>query len=148
MSMRSWTDEGFGMLLFTGHNEDKVLGFLKQHNPELFHNEEELKMLLEDGKTSSYTSYTMWDFFGEPASWLVANTINKLEGTTIFRGYAPCSDTDQEEMIGIEPGFPWTMNRVDLSLSTRLKATEMLRKYAEILGIDEEPEYFIADYFG
>lgn len=144
MSMRSWTEEGFGMLLFTEHNEDKVYEFLKKYNPELLPTEDELQEALDDG---GEICYILWEFIGEPASWHVANIINELEGTTIFKGYAPCSDTDQEEMIGVEPGYPWTMNDVDRSL-TKVKIMEILNKYARILGIKEVPEYFTAEYCG
>ena len=144
MSMKSWTEEGFGVSLFTGHNEDKVYGFLKQYNPELLPTADELKSALESGEE---IGDILQESFGEPASWHIANIINDLEGTSVFKGYDSCGDTDQEEMLGIEPCFPWTMNRVDLSL-TKFKAAEMLRKYTEILGIEEEPEYFTAEYFG
>lgn len=144
MSMKSWTEEGFGMLLFTEHNEDKVYEFLKKYNPELLPTEDELHEALDDGEE---IGDILWEFIGEPASWHVANIINELEGTTIFNGYNSCGDTDQEEMIGVEPGYPWTMNDVDRSL-TKAKAMEILNKYARILGIQEMPEYFTAEYFG
>lgn len=144
MSMKTWTEEGFGMLLFTEHNEDKVCEFIKKYNPELLPTEDELKSALESGEE---IGDILQDSLGEPVSWHVANIINDLEGTTVFKGYASCGDTNQEEMIGIEPFYPWTGNEVDRAL-TKDTATAILNKYARILGIKEEPEYFVAEYFG
>ena len=39
------------------------------------------------------------------------------------------------------------MNEKDGELTSE-KAGEILKKYGEILGIDEEPEYFYLEYFG
>ena len=144
MSMRSWTEDGFGMLLFTNHNEKHVYQFIAQHNAELLPTENELQEALDAGEEFGDI---LWEYLGEPASWYVANAINKTEGTTIFKGYASCGDTGQEEMIGAEPCYPWTMNEVDWSM-TKEKVCDLLQKYADILGIDEVPEYFEAEYFG
>ena len=144
MSMRSWTENGFGMPLFSGYNDGMVYGFLKEHSPELVPTEEELQEALDSGDD---ICYILWDYIGEPVSWHIANIINKLEGTTVFKGYAPCGDTNQEEMIGIEPAYSWTMNDVDRSL-TKGRAMELLNKYGRLLGIQEIPEYFRAEYCG
>lgn len=144
MSMRSWTEDGFGMRLFDGDNGKEVYGFVKEYSPELLPTEEELQAALDSGDD---ICYILWDYIGEPVSWHIANIINKLEGTTVFKGYAPCGDTDQEEMIGIEPLYPWQINEVDRAL-TKDKAMELLNKYGRLLGIQEIPEYFNAEYCG
>lgn len=142
MSMQSWTEEGFGVPLFTEHNEEKVFRFIAEHSPE-YGTVDDFRKAMEEG----WYAFDFWDNLGDPASWIVADIINRLEGTTIFKGYVSCGDTDQEEMIGIEPCFPWTMNEKDRSL-TSLQAHELMEKYAAILGIKEPPDYFEAYYFG
>jgi hypothetical protein len=89
----------------------------------------------------------LWEYIGGPAAWSVGSIINQLEGTTVFRGYASCGDTDQEEMIGIEPTYPWLMNEKDRML-TKEKVTAILEKYAAILGVTQNPDDFEASYCG
>ena len=144
MSMRSWSEEGFGFPLFNGKNERKVYHFLCDHG--LFDgDQEEFLEAIED--PDGDMNDVFWEFIGEPASWRIGSEISRLEGLTVVRGYNSCSDTDQEEMIGIEPAYPWEMNEKDLAL-TKEKAVSILKKYALVLGIDAEPDYFDAEYYG
>lgn len=145
MRMKYWTEDGYGMHLFTAGNAEKIYRFIAEESPELLPSEEEYCDAINSGFEDCCD--ILWDCLGEPASWHIANRINKLEGTTVFKGYASCGDTDQEEMIGVEPCYPWTANKVDRSL-TKEKANAILMKYAEILGIDDVPEYFEAEYVG
>lgn len=131
MSMCSWTESGYGYPLFNGNNLNKIKKFLendfKEYNFEKCEDEDDLE-----------------DLLGESVSWCVANIINNKENVNIFTGYQACGDTDQEEMIGIRPMYPWEMKDIILIE----KADELLNKYGEILGITEKPDYFDAYYFG
>lgn len=143
MSMRHYTEDGYGIPFNSHHNKEKIIRFLYDHGQ--LPPGETPDSLLEAMSEDPYLS--MWEFFSECPSDMVARVINKIEGTTIFRGYWECGDTDQEEMIGVEPCYPWTMNEKDRSL-TKEDATAILIKYAEILGIEDAPEYFEAYYVG
>ena len=134
MSMRSWSEYGYGYRLYNGDNFNRILKFV------------------EGFDESDSTSYEVADFdeledeLGEPVSWAIAKIINIKEGITAFAGYASCGDTDQEEMLGIAPAYSWTFNESDPK--TEEQAKNILKKYAAILGITEEPDYFEAEYFG
>ena len=143
MSMRHWSEDGFGFPLFNGKNTEAVYQFISDHDAKVPPMGEFREMIREE----KWPDGLFEDILGESASWRLAEIINKLEGTTIFKGYSPCGDTDQEEMLGIEPCFPWTMNSEDLRM-TEKRATGYLKKYAGILGVDSEPDYFEAHYFG
>ena len=144
MSMHSWSEYGFGFPLFNGKNELQVFQFLCDQG--LFHDDKNAFLeAIEDPENNMYDVF--WEFLGEPASWQIGDRINHLEGLTVVKGYNSCADTDQQEMIGIEPAFPWEMNHRDRAL-TKESAREILKKYAEILGVEETPDYFEARYFG
>lgn len=149
MSMKSWTENGFGMNLFTDNNENQVFAFIA-NNLELLEGVNVTPELRNDlAACADYDKYvdlmanTNYEF---PCD-AVAKIINTKEGTTIFRGYWPDSDTDQEEMIGAEPMYPWQMNEKDASLS--LEETEnILNKYTAEFGQNEDPSDFSAEYCG
>lgn len=145
MSMKSWTEEGFGFNLFTEGNMDKVKDFLVD-NIETVKKVQHLTELSEDEIRACEDEIEMNDILFEPVSRVVANVINELEGMSVFAGYDSCGDTDQDMMIGIIPAYPWGLKESDMI--TKEKAEELLNKYAEALGIDEEPDYFEAEYFG
>ena len=140
MSWKAWTAYGFGYEIWTKDHFNKVIEFIiERDNYKGTEMESELRKC-EDS----------WDVYGlldEFASQRVAEIINKAEGLTVVRGYAPCGDTDQEEMLGIEPCYPWTMTKKDKQL-TREQAYDLLVKYGKLLGIAEEPDYFDASYCG
>ena len=140
MSMTSWSEYGLGFQLFTGDNTEKVMRFLKNHGEIISDWDSVLEEMRDD-------YFDPMDVVGEPASWAIARIINKQEGTTVFKGYNSCGDTDQEEMIGVEPCYPWGMNKMDRSL-TKEKAIDILNKYAFELGSTSQPDYFEAKYFG
>lgn len=133
MSMKSWTEEGYGYKLYN-NNLDKIKSFIVNSNrysekkKEIMEAEDELDLEI---------------VINNPVPWEVADIINDQENTQVFQGYQECGDTDQEAMLGIAPQYPWA----DFHM-TKEKADELLKKYADILGIEEEAEYFEAEYFG
>lgn len=142
MSMHNWSEDGFGVPLFTGHNDMLIYKFIADNDENCPSLNEYYDAVEQDGD-----QFDLCDFMDEPPSWIVAGIINKLENVTVFKGYCSCVDTDQEEMIGIEPTYPWVMSAKEKTL-TYEKAVEVLKKYSKILGIKDEPEYFEAYYCG
>lgn len=139
MSMRSWTEDGYGYQLINANNIDKIKQFIIDNDTKEY-TEEELEAIRE-----SEDEWDMEDWIGDPVPWRVADIINKLEGYKfLIKGYQSCGDTDQDCMIGIEPLYPWNMEEP----ITKEKADEILNKYAKILGIEMTPTYFEAEYFG
>ena len=140
MSMKSWSEAGYGYELFNDNNWKNIVDFILRSTTRFYTDEQKKEMYeLED-------EYELEDIIDNPVAWTVADYINKVEGLTIFKGYQSCGDTNQEAMIGIEPCYPWNMTTNDMI--TQDEANELLTKYAEILGITEAPNYFEAEYFG
>ena len=134
MSWHTWTEDGYGYPLFNDNNLRKVLKFIAENT--------EYKEI-EDCETD----YDASDIMGQCCADTVADIINGREQLTIFRGYPSCGDTNQEEYIGVEPLYPWTMSENDKDL-TKEEANKILCKYAALLGIEEVPDYFEANYCG
>ena len=146
MSWDSWTEQGFGYPLFDKKdNTESIISFILEHDKTgIYGTPEEIHAFMEEDECVWWEEY-----FGCPISAVVASIINSLEGLSIIKGYAPCGNTDQEEMLGIEPVFPWSggLTRKDRML-TEEKATGILKKYAKLLGITSSPGYFYAEYAG
>lgn len=139
MSMRSWTEDGYGYQLINANNIDKIKQFIIDNDTKEY-TEEELEAIRE-----SEDEWDMEGWIGDPVPWRIADIINKLEGYKfLIKGYQSCGDTDQDCMIGIEPLYPWNMEEP----ITKEKADKILNKYAKILGIEMTPTYFEAEYFG
>jgi hypothetical protein len=138
--MQSWTEEGYGYQLFVAGNFDKVKQFIIDNDTKKY-TTEELEYINECDE-----EWELEELIDDPVPWRVADIINGLEeyDYALFKGYQSCGDTDQECMLGIAPRYPWNADET----ITKEKADELLNKYAEILGINMEPEYFEARYFG
>lgn len=133
MSMRSWTEDGYGYELYNGKNFDKVKEFIVQNSEFTYEDIEEAE-----------NDYEIEDIIDYPVPWKIADIINELEGFNLFKGYRDDGDTGQEPMIGIEPLYPWMYKKP----ITREEIDEIFAKYAEMLGITDKPDYFEAHYFG
>ena len=145
MSMKSWTECGFGYPLYNGKNYADIGNFLAANLKDEV-SEDDLKFLA-DIANSGDPEWDLEDVTECPVSWKLAEIINEKEGLTVFKGYQHDGDTDQEEYIGIEPCYPWQMNEKDKSLSEK-EFLDILSRYATLLGITEKPDYFEAEYFG
>lgn len=140
MSMRIWTEDGYGFKLFNGNNWNEIIKFIISHNNGKYDlSKLDLKEIME-----SQDEWELENYLGEPVSWAIAQFINDAENIDYFKGYSSCGDTDQEEMIGIEPVYPWSMKEP----FTKEDADKLLRMYGEELGIKAKPYYFEAIYFG
>lgn len=138
MSMHAWTEPGYGFKLWTGKNFRTVCDFIKNNDD---------SVVIPDDVIEEEDEFSLEEELGAPASDVVASIINEKEDYTVFRGYRACGDTEQEEMLGIEPSYPWWLSDKDKTL-TKEDADAILAKYAEILGIDEAPDTFNAEYIG
>ena len=138
MSMKSWTEEGYGYKLFNNYNMDNIKKFLIDND---CYEDDLIEQILE-----AEDEYELSDVLGEPVAWVIAGIINEEEGFdfNIFKGYYSCADTDQEAMLGIQPIYPWETGK----LITVNERNRLLEKYAQILGIRDLPDYFIAEYYG
>jgi len=145
MSMRSWSEYGFGFPLYNGDNYEQVVRFIIRNGGRDY-TDDEVEDLM--GLCKRRDEALLQDFFDNPVSFEVASIINDLEGTTFVRGYSPCGDTDQEEYIGIEPCYSWEMRGNDMKIKTVEDASVLLTKYASQLGVSDKPDYFEALYFG
>ncbi len=134
MSRKSWTEEGYGFAL--NGNTAKIAEFLIANGDYDEDTQEEMRECEDFIELEEYIE--------DPIPWAIANIINKIEGAELVKGYRSCGDTNQEEMLGIEPLYPWQMEKP----LTKDEADALLKKYAGLLGITQEPDYFTAEYFG
>lgn len=81
---------------------------------------------------------------GEDVSTLIATVINERENITLFEGFP--ANGDYPEALGMVPLFPWQLTNEDKAV-TVAKATDILNKYREKLGIPDEPDYFVQEYY-
>lgn len=139
MSWSNWSEQGYGFKLFNGKNDRQVLQFIRRNVRREISDQEAEDLI--------HVEVPYADIYGDDACVMVAGIINDLEGYRIFSGYIECGNTDQEEMIGVYPSYPWNMTEKDKTL-TEQKARDILKKYANILGITERPDYFDAYYAG
>lgn len=144
MSMCSWTEEGYGIPLWTGNNFRNVVDFIVSHE---FSDITTNDLSVLESICEEQDEFELECFLNDPASYWVAEIINNLEGTEIFSGFRECGDTDQEQYVGVSPRYPWNLSVRDRQL-TREEVDKILNKYATLLGIEESPEYFTAHYFG
>jgi len=143
MSWSNWSSQGFGYKLFNGHNDRQVLEFIRNHAD--YKNYKEISDEFAEDLVNGLTDY--YELYDEYASEIVAGIINREEGYTVFAGYPPCTDTDQEEMLGVWPDFPWRYDGKSKNLELS-QAVTILKKYANMLDITDAPNYFEAFYCG
>ena len=136
MSMRAWTEQGYGFALFNGNNLKNIIDFIIDNSNLSFDERNEL--------LDSHDEWEMYEVMGDTACSVVAAIINRKEGSLIISGYDSCGDTNQDSMIGIAPSYPWD----GAKRMSQEEACKLLFKYAIPLGITEAPHYFEASYFG
>lgn len=147
MSMEETTEEGYGYKLFCENysNFSRIIDFIVKHHEKLT---EELKTSLYQAKDNDELEDELEELLGEPAALTIAEIINQLENKEVMCGYRSCDDTDQPQMIGIMPNYPWHYHRMPQDVMTKEECNELLNRYAEILGITEKADYFLAHYYG
>lgn len=142
MSMRSWSECGFGYKLFNGSNFDRVKKFLMDHVDVLCYGS------ANENKSTLSKCCDEFDIelaIGSYPSTCVANIINSIENCFDFCGFDPCGDCGTDEHFGIPMSFPWDC---DSKFRDKDGAIKVLKKYAEQLGIDGDPSEFDLEYFG
>ncbi len=129
--------DGFGFKLFNEDNVSNVVEFVI-NNDFLNLSDEEIANLRELASKRDMVGIN--NELGMPSSWAVAEIINRAEGITLF-----CGSRDGEngttEYIGIDQRFPWALNDNDRKYHFD-DCRALLSKYAAILGINDEPEYY------
>ncbi len=138
MSMRSWTEHGFGYPLLNDNNFETVKQFILD-NAELSEDE-------RDGLINSEDQWDVREVLDENMASVVACIINREEGFELFDDYDEDGDTNQELMLGIRPAYPWQF--LSNEMITASKARSLLKKWGERLGITASPDYFEAEYYG
>ncbi len=146
MSMKSWTEPGYGFRLFNETNLGKIRDFLIG-NVGLFSVQSLTEEEIEDIR-SAEDDEELWEklekCFDDTIPYVVAEIIQAKEGASWgIKGFQADGDTDQEAMLGIEPSYPW-----QTEYRSKEECDEMLKRYAELLGITEEPDFFDAEYYG
>lgn len=142
MSWRAWTEPGYGYKLYQNNNLEKIKQFIVD-NWDILEESRPIKEIVMECNDETEIEQLL----DSPTSYTIAEIINELENTTIFSGYQSCGDTNQDEMLGIRPTYPWFMNGMD-KLRTRTDYMKLLKKYGDILGVTEEADYFEAEYCG
>ncbi len=140
MSYHCWTENGYGFELWNGKNLQDVKNFILKYDDTMDEETRTEFMGLPE-------EYDVEEFIGEPVSYLIARIINKLEHVSFFVGYDACGDTDQDEMIGIAPAYPWEFSHAECAITCSM-AHSMLKKYGKELGVTEGPDFFEAEYCG
>lgn len=139
MNMSSWSQEGYGYHLFSGSNMEEIKDFLLKNGN---YSKEETQLIRE-----AENEFDLQEVTDDPVSWVIAAHINAKEGLVCaFEGYDSCADTDQGQIICVVPKYPWEYRPEDLI--TQERADEILKKYAKILDIKEDPHEFTAEYHG
>ena len=159
MSMRSWTENGYGFGLFTGNNSADVIEFLKNHE-ETFRNvcgektcDETYAALdqLEDEAEKEgimdedILSDGLTDLLSPSVASAVAQIICYETGVKGFEGF-PSGEYCDETVMYV-PAFPWQMSQKEKELGPD-DIHNILAQYAEELNVpeseigDQELEYF------
>ena len=140
MSMKSWTEKGYGFPLFNGTDEqfEQVKTFLSA-------NCQELPIVSTPEEITACKDISDLDNIYDSAAYAVACALNRSLGVDYISGYASDADTGQQEMIGIYPDFPWIVGNLP---KTEEEAKTIMEKAALLLGISGKPDYFEAEYYG
>lgn len=141
MSMKSWSEYGFGYETDNGKNLPQIKTFLIDNLP-VKENPEQIRQIQQAEDTDELEMIV-----NNPVPHLLASIINKKEGISLMCGFLPCSDTDAPARLGIIPAYPWDLTESDRKL-TQNDAEVLLKKYAELLGITETPDFFEQEYYG
>ena len=167
MSMRAWTEDGYGFtidrLTKTGDNLERSVKTAEDFKPVLKFICDNLDLVMDadseprDEIYACRTPYEYYEFMDQYPSETIAEIINRREGTSCFSGFPPdetsyvCRDLGvriiSEERVGVAKCFPWQFNKNDKVLSEE-DLRGILVKYAKMLGITQEPEIFSAEYCG
>lgn len=131
--------EVFGFKLFNLNNVSTVIDFVVSNGKCLGFlglNEEEVEQIRELAKTREFEAIK--DLIGEPVSWAVADIINDIEAISLITGL----ETNGNELIGIDPRYAWALSENDAAIFLSYEGSvALLNKYAELLGITDNPTF-------
>lgn len=152
MSMREWTEKGYGFPVFYNGNEIKVAKFIADNTGKFDERCQEginsylIPAIEEDDDFE--IEEILRDMFDNNPAWAIAEIINDNEGISIIDGFMDDGDTGTVDTVMAYPSFPWQMNDKDKELD-EVKIHEILKKYADALDIPEILiDYQELSYFG
>lgn len=129
----------YGMPLFNEHNFEKVRTFVADGIAEAGGE------VLYDGLNNAANEFEIEEICGgKSAAECVAELINLAEDCNDFTGFVVCDedcddeeeDFDTDQFIGFGQWFAF--DNVDAKFRTEEEFIEVLKKYASILGVDED----------
>lgn len=129
----------YGMPLFNEHNFEKVRTFVADGTAETGGG-----VLYEDLNNAANEFEIEEIFGGRSAAECVAELINLAEDCRDFTGFVVCDEDcdddtenfDTDQFIGFGQWFAF--DNADAKFRTEEEFIEVLKKYASILGVDEE----------
>ena len=82
MSMRSWTENGYGYHLFGDDNMPKIKEFIIK-------NQKLMGIILDwdEDIQEAEDQYDLEEILGKPVAWWIAEAINKLENEIVIKGF-------------------------------------------------------------
>ena len=150
MSMRTSIIYGYGF--HTDCEEKKLIDFIKNHK-EFFCKTEEEKDLYRKITTdfecdleNMLDGYKSDNGCSEGPGAVIENIMSRETGIRFL--YAPANDEcGTESAVLFTEGYPWQLNKIEKSLTAE-SLNKICEKYAEELGIIEEPDYLAQEYYG
>lgn len=129
----------YGMPLFNGHNFEKVRTFVADGTAETGGG-----VLYEDLNNAANEFEIEEIFGGRSVAECVAELINLAEDCSDFTGFVVCDEEcdddkenfDTDQFIGFGQWFAF--DNADAKFRTEEEFIEVLKKYSQLLGIDEE----------
>lgn len=159
MSMRTSIIYGFGF--HSDCEPAKFVEFLKKHKESFCETPEENKIFSElMEKTNNGTEMpdiddiiiNLFDHYScrlscnEGYGAAISNVMSR-ETDIRFSYRSPDDSCDTYAAVIFEETFPWNLNEKEKAL-TNEEITNICEKYAEELGIIEEPDYLAQEYYG
>lgn len=129
----------YGMPLFNEHNFEKVRTFLADGTAETGGG------VLYDGLNDAANEFEIEEICGgRSAAECVAELINLAEDCSDFTGFVVCDEEcdddkenfDTDQFIGFGQWFAF--DNADAKFRTEEEFVEVLKKYSQLLGIDED----------
>lgn len=147
MSMKTWTEEGYGYPLYNGENTKNIIRFLIDNKAVDSEKLEKLENLMKED-LPNITESDIEECINDFPAYAVGSIICKKEGLSNLMGYIACSDTDIDSHLGFFKTYPWDNMTERSRKLTQKDADKILEKYAKVLGIEEKPDYFELEYYG
>ena len=161
MSMRSWTEYGYGFPLYTGKNGLKILDFFAKHRisyfschkldtaVKIYSKLKDLRLSVKDAEDPEENLLNGFeDIFDFHISDEIASIINHENRINGFRGFQADGDTGAEDTVMYTLSYPWQLTEKERSLSEK-DLMSICEYYAAELGIPTDSiDYQNLEYYG